>query len=109
MRLTIGNLLMSGAKVKGERSATILARKPDDLNLPGCLTCFAAEEGYKVSGMTEARRRIRARSRYARSSQQGTSSPLLRRNNARLVAFRSAAKARTGTATRGARQAPSSS
>src|ERR1700738_5048057 len=56
MRLTIGNLFMSG-RMKGERkrSATILARKPSELNPPSADACDAAGAGYKVGGREVAR------------------------------------------------------
>src|SRR5579864_3847883 len=55
MQLTIENLLMSVQM--GERSATILARKPGGGEPAFCLTCFAADAGYKSGNMTLARSR----------------------------------------------------
>src|SRR5260370_5050473 len=60
MRLTIVNLFISG-RMYGERkrSAGILARKPGKLNPPYAGRRVAADTGYKVRAVTEARRGIR--------------------------------------------------
>src|SRR6516164_2328464 len=57
MRLTIGNLSNFGArKRERKRSATILARKPPELNPPYAAACVAAGAGYKVGTATVTRR-----------------------------------------------------
>src|SRR5438270_10709325 len=56
MRLTIVNLFISG-RMKGERkrSATILARKPAELNPPSAGRRIAAGAGYRVGDVRVAR------------------------------------------------------
>src|SRR4030081_1240384 len=57
MRLTIVNLLISGASGGGtERSASILARMPQKMNPPYARRRTAAKAAYEVSGVKEARR-----------------------------------------------------
>src|ERR1700704_6167514 len=57
MRLTIANLLISGANGRGtERSASILARMPQKMNPPYVRRRTAAEAAYQVGGVKEARR-----------------------------------------------------
>src|SRR5215471_6258345 len=54
MRLTIGNLLISGARRKGG-PATILARKSPELNPPYATASLAADTGYRRPTMTVTR------------------------------------------------------
>src|SRR6266849_1045670 len=60
LRLTIVNLLMSGANERGtERSAGILARMHRKMNPPYAGRRTAADAAYKVGGVKEARRVFR--------------------------------------------------
>jgi hypothetical protein len=55
--LTIVNLLISRANETGNgRSASILARKPPKMNPPYAGCRIAADAGYKVRGVKDARR-----------------------------------------------------
>src|SRR5712691_9278835 len=56
MRLTIVNLLISGANGRGtECSASILARKPGKMNPPYAGRRTAADAAYKIGGAEDAR------------------------------------------------------
>jgi hypothetical protein len=57
MRLTIVNLVISGARIKGtEGSASILARMPGKMNPPYAGRRIAAGGIYKVRVVKDARR-----------------------------------------------------
>src|SRR5260221_4768479 len=58
MRLTIVNLLISGAIGETKRPASILARKHRKMNPPYAGRRTAADASYKVGGVKEARRRL---------------------------------------------------